>query len=120
MVGQGRFRPCRATSACSGWSGIIGRVGWNTVDGPQILPSCVCLPGRFDRLPHCPVRSAVELRTVRQVAFEVDQFDTQTRTGWSVLVVGKSRAAANPEELVGLWQPTSRAVGVGQPETCSS
>ena len=42
--------------------------------------------------------------------FEVDQFDTQTRTGWRCWW-SASPAAANPEELVGLWQPTSPCRG---------
>jgi len=44
-----------------------------------------------------------ELRSVRQVAFEVDDFDVVSRTGWSVLVRGWAKAAVKPDELVALW-----------------
>ena len=81
MVGQGRFRPCRATSALlSVERGIIGRVGWNTVDGPQILPVTYAFRDGSIVFRTAPYGALSELRTVRQVAF--DQFDTQTRTGW--------------------------------------
>jgi nitroimidazol reductase NimA-like FMN-containing flavoprotein (pyridoxamine 5'-phosphate oxidase superfamily) len=33
------------------------------------------------------------------VAFEIDDFDTASRTGWSVVVVGRARAATGTAEL---------------------
>ena len=44
-----------------------------------------------------------DLRHVRKVAFEIDEIDPATRTGWSVVVSGQSRAAAKADELVELW-----------------
>lgn len=49
------------------------------------------------------------------VAFEVDEFDPKTRTGWSVTAVGHARAVTDPAEISRLaalpltpWAPGSR------------
>ncbi|WP_348638553.1 pyridoxamine 5'-phosphate oxidase family protein [Actinomadura madurae] len=36
------------------------------------------------------------------VAFEIDEFDTAARTGWSVVVVGRARRVTDPRELAAL------------------
>ncbi|HET6209625.1 MAG TPA: pyridoxamine 5'-phosphate oxidase family protein [Jatrophihabitans sp.] len=36
------------------------------------------------------------------VGFEVDQFDSATHTGWSVLVIGMSRVVTDPAEIAEL------------------
>ncbi|CAM4143263.1 pyridoxamine 5'-phosphate oxidase family protein [Nocardiopsis rhodophaea] len=50
------------------------------------------------------------------VAFEVDDFDVDARTGWSVTVVGNGRAVTAPEERADLerlplhpWAPGDRS-----------
>ncbi|OUC94750.1 pyridoxamine 5'-phosphate oxidase family protein [Streptosporangium minutum] len=57
--------------------------------------------------------AAATRRTV--VAFEADDFDPDTRTGWSVTVVGHARAVDDPAEIAGLaalpllpWAPGAR------------
>ncbi|TYK43927.1 pyridoxamine 5'-phosphate oxidase family protein [Actinomadura decatromicini] len=49
------------------------------------------------------------------VAFEIDDFDTAARTGWSVVVVGRARRATDPREIAALaalplesWAPGTR------------
>ncbi|RKS78923.1 nitroimidazol reductase NimA-like FMN-containing flavoprotein (pyridoxamine 5'-phosphate oxidase superfamily) [Actinomadura pelletieri DSM 43383] len=49
------------------------------------------------------------------VAFEIDEFDTADRTGWSVVVVGRARRATDPREIAALealpldsWAPGTR------------
>ncbi|MFG1947119.1 pyridoxamine 5'-phosphate oxidase family protein [Nonomuraea sp. NPDC048826] len=49
------------------------------------------------------------------VAFEVDEFDPDRRTGWSVTAVGHARAATDPAEMARLaalpltpWAPGSK------------
>ena len=85
-------------------SHTIGRVGWNTTDGPQILPVSYVLRDGSIIFRTAAYGALSELRNVRQVAFEVDEFDVTTRTGWSVLVRGWAKAATNPDELTGLWE----------------
>ena len=104
MSDERTFRPlsteeCRSRLA----AGTIGRVGWNTVEGPQIVPVTYTVHGGAVVFRTAAYGPLADLRHVRQVAFEIDEFDPDTRTGWSVLVTGQSRAAARPDELVELW-----------------
>lgn len=85
-------------------SHTIGRVAWNTTDGPQILPVTYVFRDGQIVFRTSPYGALSELRNVRQVAFQVDEFDVTTRSGWSVLVRGHARAATHPDELAGLWQ----------------
>ncbi|HEU5486985.1 MAG TPA: pyridoxamine 5'-phosphate oxidase family protein [Microlunatus sp.] len=85
-------------------SHTVGRVGWNTMDGPQILPVSFVLRDESIIFRTSPYGALSELRNVRQVAFEVDEFDVTTRTGWSVLVRGWAKAATNPDDLSSLWE----------------
>jgi nitroimidazol reductase NimA-like FMN-containing flavoprotein (pyridoxamine 5'-phosphate oxidase superfamily) len=73
------------------------------MDGPQILPVTYVLRDGSVIFRTSPYGALSELRNVRQVAFEVDDFDVVTRTGWTVLVRGMIQAADNPDELAGLW-----------------
>jgi nitroimidazol reductase NimA-like FMN-containing flavoprotein (pyridoxamine 5'-phosphate oxidase superfamily) len=93
----------------------IGRVGWTSADGPQILPVTYVLRDGVIIFRTSPYGALAELREPRRVAFEVDEFDVRTRTGWSVLVQGAAAAAANPDELEGRWlqdEPIPWATGV--------
>lgn len=54
---------------------------------------------RLDRSPWAPCLD----RTV--VAFEVDDIDRVSHTGWSVVVVGKARVVLDIDELVALSDP---------------
>ena len=85
-------------------SHTIGRVGWTSADGPQILPVTYVVRDDSIIFRTTPYGALSELRDVRAVAFEVDEFDVVTRTGWSVLVRGTAKAATNPDELSGLWE----------------
>jgi nitroimidazol reductase NimA-like FMN-containing flavoprotein (pyridoxamine 5'-phosphate oxidase superfamily) len=85
-------------------SHTIGRVGWNTTEGPQILPVSYALRDDVIIFRTSAYGALSELRNVRQVAFEVDEFDVATRTGWSVLVRGWAKAATNPDDLSSMWQ----------------
>jgi nitroimidazol reductase NimA-like FMN-containing flavoprotein (pyridoxamine 5'-phosphate oxidase superfamily) len=42
------------------------------------------------------------------VAFEADQIDAATRTGWNVVVVGKAHLVTDIDEIVSLTRPLSR------------
>jgi nitroimidazol reductase NimA-like FMN-containing flavoprotein (pyridoxamine 5'-phosphate oxidase superfamily) len=84
-------------------AGVIGRVAWNTVDGPQILPVTYAVHNHAVVFRTAAYGPLADLRHVRRVAFEIDEIDAETRTGWSVLVSGQSRAAAKAAELVELW-----------------
>jgi uncharacterized protein len=84
-------------------AGNVGRVGWNTVDGPSIFPVNYTVLDNTVIFRTSAYGAMSELRHVRRVAFEIDDFDAVDRTGWSVLVRGESRAAARADELTRLW-----------------
>lgn len=95
-------------------SGKIGRVAWNTTEGPLVLPVTYVYRDGHIVFRTTPYGVLAELRNVRQVAFEVDDFDVVSRTGWSVLAQGWAKAAVNPDELSALWnepEPVPWAAG---------
>lgn len=80
----------------------VGRIAWNSSEGPVILPVAYA----FDR-DSVAFRTAVhgllsELANPTDIAFQVDEFDVETATGWSVLVRAISAAVTEPGE-VGHW-----------------
>ena len=97
----------------------LGRVGWSSPLGPQVLP-----------VNHRVLDRAVVFRTnlysaladgTREgvVAFEADELDDRMQSGWSVLVVGATAHLEDPAELAELfrrldepWAPGSRQLVV--------
>ncbi|HEX6234185.1 MAG TPA: pyridoxamine 5'-phosphate oxidase family protein [Jiangellaceae bacterium] len=91
----------------------VGRVVYTDRALPAILPvnyvldenAVVFRTGAGSKLA-AATREAV-------VAFEADSFDVATRTGWSVMVVGRSRLVDDDREIerlakldLGTWVPT--------------
>ena len=77
----------------------IGRLGFTDGALPAILPvpfavrdGQVVIPARRGSAVVSAVRGAV-------VAFEVDSFDAETRTGWSVTVIGPTRLLSPPQDV---------------------
>lgn len=78
----------------------VGRVAFTDEALPQVLPvnfamdgtSIVFRTSQGGRLAKC-CRDAI-------VAFEVDNIDTDTQAGWSVLVVGNAEAITTESEVV--------------------
>ena len=102
---QRRFTSLAATECLDlVGSHAIGRVGWSSVEGPTILPVAYAMRDGLIVFRTASYGTLAELVDDREVAFEVDEFDPTIRTGWSVLVRGTARAAANPDELAGHWQ----------------
>jgi len=81
----------------------IGRVGWCSPRGPQVLPVTIALSDHtvvFRTAAHGQMARSIR-RSV--VAVEVDEIDPKTRSGWSVLVVGPAELVGDPGEAVKLW-----------------
>ncbi len=77
----------------------VGRIAYVADGGPRIFPVTFALHGS-----HIVFRSArgskldaAEMR--RRVAFEADHWDPGSRSGWSVVVQGRTRDAAEPTVL---------------------
>ena len=82
----------------------VGRVAWQAADALQILPVTYALfEGAiyFRTSPHSIVS---ELARPTEVAFEVDELDQERRTGWSVVVHGRSASVVPPENLSQRWE----------------
>jgi nitroimidazol reductase NimA-like FMN-containing flavoprotein (pyridoxamine 5'-phosphate oxidase superfamily) len=70
----------------------VGRLAFNISDQPMILPVNYALVDGFVVF-RTAEGTKLDVLPTTKVAFEVDQFDPETRTGWSVVVQGR------PEEI---------------------
>lgn len=68
----------------------IGRVAWASSQGMQVLPVNYTLLGDAIAFTVAPDTILEELARPTRVAFEVDDLDASTATGWSVLVQGET------------------------------
>lgn len=83
----------------------LGRLGFTDMALPEILPvpftvedGCVRIPAREDHRVVAAVRRSV-------VAFAVDSYDVDDRTGWGVTVIGPAHVVPGPPllPLPGCW-----------------
>lgn len=83
--------------------GGVGRLALCTASGPQIYPityafhdgSVVFRTATYTML-------GTQVRDHQKVAFEVDELDHDTRTGWSVVVAGMLAVVDDPDEVTRL------------------
>lgn len=93
----------------------VGRVGWVSATGLQVLP--VSYVFATDRIFFTTDPGSVmgELAGPIPVAFEVDDIDLATATGWSVLVQGVAAAHVGDipgDRLPQPWAPGKRTLTV--------
>lgn len=87
----------------------VGRIGWNSRDGLQILPVTYRVTGELIAFRTRPDSIMGEFGAPVEVSFEIDDIDEDTATGWSVQVRG--RAIGYPDgpppgvELPDPWAP---------------
>ena len=81
----------------------MGRIAWQAADAPQILPLTYTMFEGRAYFRTSPESILSELLRPTAVALEVDELDHKTRTGWSVVMHGRSRAVAEPAEVTQLW-----------------
>ncbi|MFD7835044.1 helix-turn-helix domain-containing protein [Streptomyces sp. NPDC059761] len=76
----------------------VGRIAIFTPEGPAVLPVNYLIAG-----PDIAFRTSAEAVTARaagtEVAFEIDNIDDVTATGWSVLAVGELAAVTDRDEI---------------------
>lgn len=85
---------------CRGLMGStsVGRIAFDDADGPVVLPVNYVMAGEnvlFRTSPHNAIARYVDSA---MVAFQVDEFDDFTQSGWSVLLRGKA-SCVTPDEL---------------------
>jgi uncharacterized protein len=85
---------------------VIGRLAYTEGALPAIQPVHFTLHGGRILIP-TRVGSEVAAASRGVVAFEVDEFDPRTATGWNVTVVGPAHVLSDPAEVAEL-----EAVGV--------
>lgn len=86
----------------------VGRVGWESASGPQILPINFLLTEEGPIV----IRSAkgsilAGLANPTDVVFQCDSIDNEARNGWSVLASGRTRQT-DASETAATWAPGDR------------
>jgi len=77
----------------------IGRVAYSDKALPVIVPVTFAFDGT-DIVVRTQRRSRLATQASQNiVAFEVDDIDLTTRTGWSVVIVGRFQLVEDPEEI---------------------
>jgi nitroimidazol reductase NimA-like FMN-containing flavoprotein (pyridoxamine 5'-phosphate oxidase superfamily) len=91
----------------------VGRVCWLSAEGVQVLPVTYAAVGERILFRADPSSVLGELAGGARVAFEVDDIDVPTATGWSVLVRGEAAAFDGDEvTLPEPWAPGPRTLVV--------
>ncbi|OYO22029.1 hypothetical protein CGZ93_08890 [Enemella dayhoffiae] len=79
----------------------IGRIGWQGSEGPTILPVTYLVHAGRVLFRTSADGVLAELERGGEVAFEVDDFDLDTQTGWSVVVRGGAAAPVDLRDVPG-------------------
>jgi uncharacterized protein len=93
-----RYECWRLVTEASGPDGIA-RVVWSGPDGPAIVPVNFTVADGFIWFQTTPGSRLARECCDQQVLIEVDQVDTASHTGWSVVVMGAATclpSAADP------------------------
>ncbi|HVM63826.1 MAG TPA: pyridoxamine 5'-phosphate oxidase family protein [Acidimicrobiales bacterium] len=94
----------------------VGRVVV-TVDGlPRTIPLNYSVAGDVVYFRTAP-ESALNSVSSQKVAFEADTIDPETRSGWSVCVVGSGSSARDGGPDVDSWAPAGEKCGSGSSPT---
>jgi nitroimidazol reductase NimA-like FMN-containing flavoprotein (pyridoxamine 5'-phosphate oxidase superfamily) len=91
-----------------------GRIGFMAGDGPLILPVTYQYRNGSVIFRTSPVGPLAGLVRRTTVAFEIDEINEQSKSGWSVLVLGFAEAMAHNYLLMSAWEtgPVPWADGV--------
>ena len=96
----------------------LGRVAWQAADLPQILPVSYAMYEGSAYFRTAPDSILAELTQPTSVALEVDDLDQQNRSGWSIVMHGRTIAVSEPDALADLsasdslvpWAPGNRTL----------
>jgi len=92
---------------------IVGRVAFNTAEGPEIIPVNYTTVGDavvFRTTPY----SRLGTHAAGPLAFEIDHIDYDDHKGWSVIAYGVGELVEDTSELqevTGFWNPKPWAGG---------
>ena len=85
----------------------LGRVAWQAADRPQILRVTYAMHEGSVYFRTAPDSILAELVQPTSVALEVDELDQQSRSGWSIVLHGRTSAVSEPDALDDLWASDS-------------
>jgi nitroimidazol reductase NimA-like FMN-containing flavoprotein (pyridoxamine 5'-phosphate oxidase superfamily) len=77
----------------------VGRVGLPVLDHPLVLPVVYALLDGDVVFRTAPGEKLIAAALNRSVAFEIDEYDVESRTGWSVNVIGTIEEILDRREL---------------------
>jgi uncharacterized protein len=89
----------------------VGRLAWTGPHGPTVIPVNFTTEGHTVRIRTAAYSEAARECDDSVVAFEVDTFDAEQHTGWSVLMRGRAHldyAAASGEGEPQPWADGTR------------
>ena len=115
-IGELDLRTCRELLA----RGEVGRVALCTPAGPQILPVAYVVDGTSVVFRTAPYGVLGRHAWQGRIAFEVDEIEVATRSGWSLVATGRGELVEDADELSALvafhnpqpWAPGSRLLYV--------
>lgn len=87
---------------------VLGRIAYTEGALPAIQPVHFGVRGQQILIPTRAGSKVAAASRGAVVAFEVDDYDPERRTGWNVTVVGPSRVIADPDEMAALDAPAAR------------
>ncbi|MBM7515684.1 pyridoxamine 5'-phosphate oxidase family protein [Nocardioides nitrophenolicus] len=90
----------------------VGRVAWSGMHGVSVVPVNFAVDGDAVVLRTTPYSVMARDCAGREVAFEVDAIDEDSRLGWSVVVRGRCEREERATEGVHPWATGSRVLGL--------
>lgn len=91
----------------------VGRLVFTEDALPAVRPVNFVMDGG-DIIVRTSRTGAISKLTSEVVAFEIDDIDLETHTGWSVVAIGKAEPVADIDELVQLTDPDRRPWAPGE------
>lgn len=90
---------------------FVGRVAFCSADGPVVLPVNFAMHGEAVVFRTAPQNIIARHVSGQRLAFEVDEVDDFTQSGWSVLVQGTGEVLESPVDLPASDRPEPWAEG---------
>jgi nitroimidazol reductase NimA-like FMN-containing flavoprotein (pyridoxamine 5'-phosphate oxidase superfamily) len=90
----------------------VGRLAWTGAHGPTVIPVNFAVTGAEVLVSTTAYSEVARECADSPVAFEIDELDEATRSGWSVLMRGRGRLESGPPDdpAPDVWPPGPRSL----------